>query len=306
MAVSTLHKLDKITLPSSVEFSVIRNARYSAGIESLVERPAGHPHPMFRANLQQRPTVEFSTPQLDVLLAAIGAGGASLGASTTLYFKLGAATGSVARATAQHRKLTLASAFAYWSSIRLPHNGAGEASVMLNAVYDGTNDPFVYAGSQALSGNLAAGSFFGAGPVKINGVEIPGIKEITIESGVQLIQEGSGSELYDTFVGVETTAPVVTIRTLENVNWVTLGLNGTALNGSTGLAFWARKFDPLGSRVANATTEHILFTGLLGSALPVDSSGDGAAPISDTIRVELLSASDGVIPLTANTAAAIS
>ncbi len=98
--------------------------------------------------------------------------------------------------------------------------------------------------------------------------------------------------------------PKVTIKTLENVNWATLGLAGTALNGSTGLVFYGRKYSAQG-RVANATAEHIKFTGLNGSAIPMDSDGQDSSPISDTLVCELISASDSVLPLTLNAASAI-
>lgn len=304
MSISTLHKLDKIVLPSSVEFNVLRNQRWTAGIESLIERPAGHVHPMFRATLSQKPVLEFSTPELGVLLGAIGVGGAAVGSVAT-FFKKAAVTGNDARNSGTHRKITIASSCGYWTNLRLPHNAAGEAQVVLTAVYDGTNAPFAYAGSQNLSGNLAQGSFFGAGPVSINGTLIPGIKEISIDSGVRLIQEGASSEVFDTFVGVEMTEPKITIKTLEMVNWATLGLAGTALDGTNGVLFYARKFAANGARVADATTEHILFVGLLGSAFPVDSDGQQSSPITDTLVCELVSGSDSLLPLVGTVGSAI-
>jgi hypothetical protein len=222
-----------------------------------------------------------------------------------IYFKKAAVTGNDSRASTTHRKITVAASCAYWSTIRLPHNGQGEATVIMTASYDGSNAPFVYAGTIALSGNLGAGTHFGAGPVAINGTALPGVKEITIESGVKLIQEGSSSEIWDTFVGIEMTEPKVTIRTLENVNWATILLSGTALNGSTGLTFYARKFAQNGNRTADATAEHIKFVGALGTAFPIDSNGEQSSPISDTLVCELLSASDSVAPLIGTTASAI-
>jgi hypothetical protein len=58
--------------------------------------------------------------------------------------------------------------------------------------------------------------------------------------------------------------------------------------------------------VANATAQHIKFTGLNGIATPVDSNGQQSSPITDTVRVQLTSVSDSVLPLTVNTASAIS
>lgn len=305
MSIDTLHKLDKLVLPSTVELTQIRSARWQAGITSLLEYPAGHVHPMFRANLEQKPVLEMVTPEIDVVLGAIGVGGAAFG-SIASYFKLAAQTGAVARATTSHQKVTIASSYGHWTTITLPHNGQGEATVMFTAVYDGSNNPFVYAGSQALSGNLAAGTHFGAGPVSINGTNLTGVQEITIESGLQLIQAGSSSEIWDTFVGAERTACKVTIRTFKMTNWSTLGLSGTTLNGSTGLVFYARKFaQGAGNRVADGTAEHVKFIGLLGTAYPVDSNGQNSSPITDTLVCELIASSDSVAPLTGTTASAI-
>lgn len=304
MPISTLYKLDKIVLPSAVEFSVLRSVRAQAGITSLLEYPAGHPHPMFRANLEQKPAIEFVTQQIDVLLAVAGVGGAALAAST-MYFKKAATVGNDSRASTTHRKIVVSESCLYWSNVTLPHNGQGEATAMLMAAYDGVNAPFIYTGTVALSGNLSPGNHFGAGPVAINGVAIPGVQEITIESGVELIQAGASSEIWDTFIGVKKTAPKVTIRTLENLNWATLGLGGTVLDGTNGLEFYARKFSYLGGRVADASAEHIFFQGLLGTAYPSDSNGQQSDPVSDTFVCELISGSDSVYPLVATPLAAI-
>lgn len=304
MSVSTIHRLDKIVFPSSFEITQLSNQRWNAGIDDILQYPAGHTHPMFVANKGQKPAVEFTTTQLGALLAAIGVGGASFGSINT-YFKLGSATGNVARATTSHMRVAIASSVGYWSSVRLQHNAEGEANVMIAANFDGTNDPFVYTGSVALSGNLTATQFYGAGPVSINGSAIPGIKEIEISSGISLLEEGASTEEFDTFKGIQQTAPTVTIRTLEAVNWATLGLRGSTLNGSSGLVFYARKFSANGSRVADATAQHIKFIGLLGMAKPVDSSGDGSSPITDTLRCVLVSGSDSILPLTVDTASTI-
>lgn len=303
MALTTVWKLDRIVFPST-SINVIANARWQANISSMVERPAGHVSPMFVANQNQKPALEFTTPELDTLLAAINVGGASFGTIDT-FFKKGAVTGSVARATSEHQRVRIASSCGYLTRIRLPHNGRSEATAVLQANYDGTNDPFAYTGSVSLSGNLAAGTFFGAGPVSINGTALGGVQEISVDTGVRLIQAGGESEEFDTFVGVEMVEPVVTIQFLQVINWATIGLRGTTLDGTNGLVFYGRKFSAGGSRVANNTAQHVKFTGLNGIAVPVDSSGQMGSPVTDTIRVQLTSASDSVLPLTINTASAI-
>ena len=305
MAISTVHKLDKIVLASGQEIQTIGSMRWVYGIQTLIGRAAGHVWPNFRGNQSQRPVLDFSTKQLDVLLTNCGIGGTVSLVDIDTYLKLATGTGNVARATTSHKRNRIALACVYWTSIRLPHNGPGEASVMIIPVYDGTNDPFVYTGSVALSGNLTATNYFGAGPVSINGTSVPGIQEINIESGIKLIELGDASEEFNTFVGIETGDPSVTIKTMQMVNWETLGLRGVALNGTTGLKFYGRKFKAGGSRIPNATAEHIYFNGINGTATPVDSSGNESSPVTDQLKVELISLTDSVVPLTGTVLTAI-
>lgn len=304
MAISTLFKLDQVLLPGSVAVSNIKSQRWASGVSDFLENPSGHVYPMFTSVQQQEPMVEFTSPSIDKILGVVGVGGAALGATTT-YLKLATTTGSVARATTSHSKIVLTSSIAYWRSIRLSHNGTGEIAVSLMANYDGTNDPFIYTASVALNGNLAADNWFGAGPVSINGVAVPGIKEISIDNEVKLIQEGASSEEFDTFIGIESCRPTITIKTKQMVNWATLGLRGSALDGTNGIVCYGRKFTPNGSRVADATAGHLKFIGLLGTVKPVDTSGDGTSPMTDTLKATLVSSSDSVAPLTFSTASAI-
>lgn len=306
MPVNTIHKIDKIVFPSSVEFSQLTNTDVQGGIQMLKVRPAGHPHVMFVANQKQEPVINFTTNELSTLLGTVGVGGAAIGNSSYVYYKKAAETGSVARATTEHHRLVIAEMLAHWSTIRLPHNGNGEADVVLAPNFDGTNDPVVYGGSVALSGNLSAAQNFGAGPVGLNGTALPAVQNIEISSGIQLIRAGGDSEEWDTFIGVETTDVVVTLTFLEAINWGTLGLTGTALNGTSGLEFYARKYAANGSRVANATAEHIYFKATTGKAVPVNTTGQNSSPISDTLRVECVASSDSVLPLIPTLDSAIS
>ena len=259
---------------------------------------------MFRANQHQKPMVSFTTTQLDVLLGAVGPGGAAVGAIST-YFKLAATTGNVARATTSHQKVAISQSCVYWTNIRLTDKGMGEAQVIIVCIYDGTNDPFVYTGSVALAGTLVAGNFFGAGPVSVNGVSIPGIQEITIDSGVKLVQLGDSSDEFDTFVGIEEGRPSITVKTLEMVNWSTLVLRGTVLDGAAGIVAYGRKYSNYGSRVANATAAHLKFSGLYGTCIPIESAGDVRSPIGDTLKVELVTSVAETNPLTCAVAQAI-
>lgn len=287
MAVSSVYYLDKVILPSSVEFHALGNARLDAGITSMIERGAGEVAPNFIATQMQKPTIPFTTPQLATLLTNVGVNGASI-ASATLYLKHGATAGRVARATTTHKQVACTTALIYWTTIRLPHNGVGTADVVIVPVYDGTNAPLILTASVALSGTVSAQSYFGAGPVYINNSAVGAVQEITINSGCQLVEVGGESDVYNTFVGVQSVEPSIEVRTFHTINWASgITLTGTALDGTNGVVAYGRKYSADGQRVSNATTEHIRFLQLNGRIIPLDTSGDGSNIVSDRFRVEL-------------------
>lgn len=295
--ITTVLKLDKVVLPGGVEFSHVVNGRVAPEIETFQERPAGHPFAMFRANTIHRPVATWTTQQIDVVLANLSVAGETLLLDSYLYEKIATRTGIPNRASAIHNRYRMPKGIVYWTNISLPHNGRGTADLMLMSEWDGTNDPLISQGSVVLPGNLIAGNHFGAGPVRINGVNIPGIQQIDVACSVQLIQAGDASEEFDSFIGIETSDPVVTITSNQRIDVGTLGLRGTTLNGSAGIVMYGRKYAANGSRVANGTAEHIAMQGLLGTALPVENTGAGTSAKSFQLRCELVASSDSVVPL---------
>lgn len=307
MSISSIFKLDKVvTSTPSLDISHILSAR--AAPEAIVQRfrPAGHETAMHVSVQEERPVIEATTPELDVLLGGVGVGGAAL-TTGYLYLKEATVVGSTARATLNHQRLAIAEGIIYWTRFVLPHNGQGTVDFVLLANYDTSNNPIVYAGSQALSGNLAAGNHFGCGPVAINGSSLDGITEIEVNSGIQVLSEGSESEVWPTFVGIEQVEPSLTLRTKTAgvPNWSTIGIAGTALNGTTGITFYARKFSADGGRVADGTAEHIKFVGAYGLVLPQETSGDGTQPAMDSLTIALRANSDTGDELAVTTSSAI-
>ena len=312
MPISNIYKLDKITFPGSIELDTLSNVQTQFGIKTQKGRATGNVFPNFVCTERQQPQINFSTKALDTLLGLSGAGGAAFTSPVTNYLKQANTTGSIARATASHKKAVFNNSLLYWSSIKLPHAGQGEADCSLMCNYDGTNDPIIITSSVALAGGLSATNYFGAGPCYINTVQIPGVQEITINCGIKLIQAGGESDEFDTFIGIEMGDPEVTIKTFQPVNWEQLLLRGIALNGVSGLTFFARKYLAQGStstgissRVPNATAQHIQFQAINGRAIPVSTDGQESSPISDTLKVECVALTDGVVPIIATTLSAI-
>ena len=292
MPVQDIYKLDKIVFPgTSKEIHTLGNVSTKFGIKSQMGQAAGQIFHNFVATERQQPSVEFTTKAIDALFGIITPGGTASSSPITYYLKRASAIGYQARTATVHKKAVMNNWLGYWTSLKLSHNGQAELSVSIQANYDGTNDPIIVTGSIALAGNLLDTNYFGLGPSYINTVAITGVQEITIQNQVKLIQAGSDSEEFDTFTGIETIGVEATIKTFQPVNWETFNLRGLALAGSSsstasGFVCFARKYLKNGSRVANATAEHISFAIPQGRVIPVDESGNESQPISDTAKVE--------------------
>jgi hypothetical protein len=297
MSISSAFKLDKVVLPSSVEFSHVENLRLAPEIESILSSPAGHPWPMFRGNAKVKPILSFDTEQVDVVVANIPVGGLSITSASYLYFALATLTGKVARATTSHTRMVMNKLIAYWTSIRMPNGGFGVANVVLCLAWDGTNAPIVPASSVALSGNLIAGDRHGAGPVSVNGSAVGGVQEWVANSGIQIIEAGGESEIYNSFVGIERGTPTLDVSYIGPNAITTFGQNGTVLDGSAGIVAYGRKFTPNGDRVADATAQHFYLQGLLGTLKVLETGGQGAQLGMNRIQAELVASSDSVAPL---------
>jgi len=307
MAVTTIIKPDKIILGGALTFEQFETQGIDPALQETMLRPAGHPHPMVIGQQMAQPILEFSTPQLDVV-AGIPITGLAYTADSYLYYKEAATTGAsgaTARATIQHGRIVISQVLVHWTTITLPNRGQAIANVVVSAVYDGTNNPFVYAGTLALPGNLGSEKEFGCGPasVTIAGPTTVAMEpqDVTINSGVELHKESAGSDLWDTFVGIKTTDPSIDITSISKLSIQNFGLSGIALDGATGLLAYARQTGP---RVSDATASHIKIVALNGDVIPGrGSTQDGRW--AETIRIRPVPADDSTQPITITSGVAI-
>lgn len=304
MAISTSHVLHGVNLGGSTFISQIQSGRPATNVQRLVAESAGLPYPLFTATMGVNPAFTLEATQLKSLLDLTGAvtGIADLsGGNTDLYFKKVTDLGRrLADATAGHMRFRMSQAFYALDRITAGHNSEAVASGRVGTTYDGSNNPLVPAGSTALAGTPVGATHWLAGPVALNTVQLPGVADITIDFGRQVMEMGADGELYNTFAACMFYAPVVTIRSYEHC-WATYGLNGTAL---TAMSLYLRKVGTTG-RVADATAEHIKFTSSTGVIHVEESTGGGNEPSMTTVTVQLVSSSASTEPITVDTASAI-
>lgn len=307
----TISRIDLIQLPGPAYISQLRSKGINLNVEEETGYGSANVHPLFSAVLNQVPTIDFSSTQIATVLASAPFIGAGISASTAFFWKLAAATGSVARGSSSHLKITMTLGYIHWTQISLQHDSVGTVDSVITVGYDGTNDPLVPAGSQTLPSNVTDTERFMVGPVYINGAQLGAntIKSAIIESGIELDIEGGDGNVWPTQIALRLTKPVITVVTTVVSPIITTGVDGVALNGSTGIVVYGRKVtkNQTGgvARVANGTSQHLSFTGLNGHYWTETQSADGNTPAETTIRAVLTALNDTTIPLTTATNAII-
>jgi hypothetical protein len=241
MAVSTVYVLHGVKTPSSF-YSQVHGATPSPQVQAVLQYGSGYPQPLFKGVVGYKPIITFRTSQIATLLAECGLLGVShAGGNCDVYYRQVTDFGSRDAATATTAmRLRLENAFMYWRTISAGHRTRAMAEVTLCGLFDGTNAPIIPAGDVEIAGTPSAAEFFGLGPVEINTVTLDGVQQMNLDLGTKLIQAGSASELYDTFVGVQEINPKITIRGLATEPWTTYGLVGEEL---TSLVCFLRKLN---------------------------------------------------------------
>ena len=308
MGVATVDYLHGILLPDDTLLSELTDCTPGANSNYLTGYASGHDEPLFRSVSGQTPDASFTSCNIKTILDLIIAGGNNYGldlsaGNTDLLYKRGQDLGvRYAAAAAQHARLRAAQAFLYWNTISASHQQNADIACRLVAAYDGTNVPLVPAGTIALSGTPAATEFYTLGPVKINGAWLTNEQDWSLSSGVTPEEAGAAGEIWNSYVGIKQTDPVLTVNCLGNP-WALEALTGTAI--ATGLLLYLRKKDADGHNVADATEEHIKFSASYGYVLPESTRGAQNDPATTTLRIALRPASSLVETLAIDTTAAI-
>ena len=153
----------------STLISQISNARVNPGIQHLVTHGAGAPHPIFDGNIKQSPTFMFDTTQLKSVLDITGATIAASGGNVDMFFRTATSKGErdSAAGTTHYRK-RMASSVLVPERITVRDGGEASLSCSLYAIWNGTDEPLVAAGSLALSGAPSSAEHYTTWPFKVN------------------------------------------------------------------------------------------------------------------------------------------
>jgi hypothetical protein len=303
--------LHGILLPGSVWIGELTDTTPAANVTFLDGFAAGSAVvPSFRGGQGATPDISFTSPQLKTILDQCGMTGLDCSASQIdlFYRKAKILDTREAIASAAHLRVRAKRCLLYWTSIQAQQGQPATISCRIVPTFDGTNDPLVGLGSQAIAANLLAEQHFTLGPVKLNGSWVDGVQGWNLDLGVQLNEKQSDGQTYPTFVGVRQHNPVLTVTTPDADYWASPGVAGTAVTAL--LAYLRKKDDDATGNLTDVTASHIQFSNAenpAGLATVENSTGGIDDEASLDLRIGLrISSANTAHPLAVNTAIAIS
>jgi hypothetical protein len=249
---NNVYKLSAISANGSL-IKGVTGQSLDPNMEKFVNRGGGSPYPSYIAGKQKKPVLSFTTTDMKTLLDLTGLAPIAVGTTVDLYLAA-MVNGLGIDTNATHLKLTLNHGMIIPRRIAAQQGAEATAQVDVISVYDGTNDPIVYAAAQSLpSGYDNVTEKFTLGPCKLAAmVETIGWD---LDLGIRdeaLFRDG---EPYARLAYMSEMEPVATVRTHDATIRSTIGENGTGAVDPT--LFLRKLVEGQNSRVADATAEHI-------------------------------------------------
>jgi len=243
--------------------SGITNCSLDLGLQNVQLGADGAVYDTFVALMRQQPKFTFTTKMCATALATCGVNGIKIDSDTddvgmVFYFQQ-MSEGGTRGGASSNISLTVNEGLLYPVSVSASHGGEAEVTYELMVGYDGTNAPIVVAIDQSLEGTASVSESYTLGPVNINGTNMEGIQNANINFGINAMSLGADGSPYDTFQTIMRVVPSATFSTLDMEAINTLGIGGLK-QSDTDSVFYLRKMSEGGTRVANATEEHISFT----------------------------------------------
>ncbi len=272
MSVTALHTLyavdvDPVIAGDSIFIDQVTDFAVSPNVQEALAGADGQVDPTYVATMGQAPRIGFSTSKLATVLAKVSAQffikGIKIDSDVDddglecFFQKL--SEGGTREGASSHVKLTVNEGLLVPRGISAVQGGIATLGLETLITWDGVNNPIVIAGSQSLIGSPSVSELYTLGPVNINGSQIDGVQGWQFDPGIVSIVRGADGLPWPTYVGIMSRVPSLIIQTTDVTVLSTFGLAGAAQGASDSVAY-LRKMAEGGTRVADATAEHISFT----------------------------------------------
>lgn len=259
--------------------------------EVLKDQTGGRFYPEQLTIASQKPRMTFNSFDLPKVIDAFGLTGRLLqdaaGKPGLALVQQKHLNGSVASGSV-HRRLRFPRSHARINRLSVSHRQDAQVECEGVALWDGTNNPVMIEGTQALPTLPSSSGRWTIASVTVEDVVIECNIQLDIDFGVQVDVFGCDSDIFDTHFHINQIAPMINITSLDPENFANakarlIGLVGTQANSQIVL----RKRTPSqASFVADATAEHIAIN-FAGVILPNDvHSASANQKAQSTFRIE--------------------
>jgi len=262
MGVTKLYKMYQVNInntPTAVDFPATQNVGHSAGLTRVMFDGGGQIDSTGVATLLSDQRLTFSTTDIKALLDVAGINGKKLVTPNDFLaaFWQQYDQGGLIKAGSTHLKILINEGLLIPRIISVTQGA--EASIDCEAIptFDGTNDPLVVSDSQALVTRVNASQLWTLGKATINSVDIE-IQSLNIDFGIQEKVVGADGDVFNTFVAIDKRDPSITFDSFDISKLTSFVHQGSDPGGT--FVCYLRKLKAGGTRVADATAEHIKFT----------------------------------------------
>jgi len=230
----------------------IRNQRLNPAINLVQEGPGGSVDQHYAAIAGGQPAVGFTSSACAKMIDECGFDGTAItgAAPFNSWWQKGEDGGL--RAASGHIKMSIVQGLIYPLSLRAPHVPPATIDYNVIAAYDEAVLP-IQITSAALGVAPVADELFCAGPVITAGVEFEGVQDITVNFGITPEVQSHKGIPWPIYTGIRQRLPQVVVSFLDASFLDNIDLDGW-MGQST---IYLRKLQEGGTRVPDATTEHI-------------------------------------------------
>lgn len=268
----------------------VSRQQLSTGSESSRDESAGERYARHVSIVQQNPGGSVTTRAVAAALAIVGTEALTIDDGTTepgLQFcqvSIDDATGKIASGSV-HRAITMAKGLLYPDSLSVAQDQHAALNLNAVALYDGTNNPLVPAGSLALPGTMADGERFGLGALTVGGVTITDHLSVDVQFGVDVQVKRAEGDIWPTHILVASLKPTWRIRGAGVEQFATSGgvpLAGAAATVANTVLYLRKRSTSGAGYLAGSNHASLAMAGLAYWQTVTDADGN------DTAELELM------------------
>jgi len=261
------------------QFNGLSDLKLALGLKEFSEMSGQNIDADYLAVDEQQPVYTCSAVEIATALSALTLDGLPIGPSGTTGNKVEAywinckdMTIKEAVAATKHFLAASRKGLIYIESINAPRNRLARANLRFAPIWDATNDIVEYTNNTAAPTGVTIAHAYVAGPVYVNGAEIPSVQEIQYTSGFELEFVFSGGQEWPDAVFIVQRKQKFSIKCKDVPTAITTTLSGLE-QAATDSEVYLRKVEKNKRRVAKATAEHIKFTVNAGRIAVQDFGG---------------------------------